>query len=287
MVGQHHRARTPIRIPCQCLQDMVDSETISGSPGTQPLQQQINITSEGRPYLGAALGTQEYVRAYVSEKVRKWIDELNTLSTIAATQLHAAFAAFVHGFVHKFRFICRVCPDTKHLLQSLEESIRSRFIPAITGRDPLNNLIRDLLALPTHLGGMGLVSPTTLASAEYNASLCVAEPLKNAILEQDGLYSSQCWKAQMDAKKAVHNENRERTHNSSSALRQRVPHLSKQSHQLCTGERSIHAAGSLPTLWRSSIYHYTRGPSETQLLSGMAGNQLTFHQNVPVATVLL
>ena len=101
---------------------------------------QINITSEGRPYLGAALGTQEYVRAYVSEKVRKWIDELNTLSTIAATQPHAAFAAFIHRFIHKFQFICRVCPDTEHLLQSLEESIHSRFIPAITGRDPPEQL---------------------------------------------------------------------------------------------------------------------------------------------------
>ena len=159
----------------------------------------------------------------MSEKVRKWIDELNTLSTIAATQPHGAFTAFIHRFIHKFRFICRVCPDIKHPLQSLEESIRSRFIPAITGRDPPNNLIRDLLALPTRLGGMGLVNPTTLASVEYNASLRVAEPLKNAILEQDGLYSSQCWEAKMDMKKAVHNENKEMTHNSSSALRQRAP----------------------------------------------------------------
>ena len=92
---------------------------------------------------------------------------------------------------------------------------------------------------------MGLVNPTTLASVQYNASLHVAEPLKNAILEQDGLYSSQCWEAQMDVKKAVHNENRERTHNSSSALRKRPP-LSKQSHQLCTGERGIHWLTALP-----------------------------------------
>jgi len=135
-----------------------------------------------------------------------------------------------------------------HLLQSLEESIHSRFIPAITGRDPPYNLIRDLLALPTRLGGMGLVNPATLASVQYNASLRVAEPLKNAILEQDGLYSSQCWKAQMDAKKAVHNENRERIHNSSSALRQRVPPpLSKQSHQLCTGERGVQLAHCPPS----------------------------------------
>ena len=129
---------------------------------------------------------------------------------------------------------------------------------------------------------MGLVNPTTLASVEYNASLRVAEPLKNAILEQDGLYSSQCWEAQMDAKKAVHNENRERTHNSSSALRQRAPpSLNRDS---IVHRREGHPAGSLPFLWRRSIFHYTRGSSETQLLSGMAGNQLTFHQNVPVAS---
>ena len=97
--------------------------------------------------------------------------------------------------------MCQVCPGIKHPLQSLEGSICSRFIPAITGRDPLNNLIRDLLTLPTPFGGMGLVNPTTLASVECNTSLHVAEPLKNAILEQDGLYSSQCWEAQMDAKK--------------------------------------------------------------------------------------
>ena len=97
--------------------------------------------------------------------------------------------------------MCQVCPGIKHPLQSLEESICSRFIPAITGRDPPNNLIRDLLALPTRFGGMGRVNPTTLASVEYNASLRVAEPLKNAILEQDGLYSFQCWEAQMDVKK--------------------------------------------------------------------------------------
>ena len=115
MVGQHHRARTPIRIPCQCLQDMVDSEkSVEAQARSLFSNTQINITSEGRPYLGAALGTQEYVRAYVSEKVRKWIDELNTLPTIAATQLHAVFTAFIHRFIHKFRFICRVSPDTEH-----------------------------------------------------------------------------------------------------------------------------------------------------------------------------
>ena len=161
----------------------------------------INITSEGRPYLGAAMGTQDYVNEYVSRKVRKGNKELNMLSTIAATQPHVAFAAFIHGYVHKFCFICRVCPNIEHSLHSLEESICSRFIPAITGRDPPNKFMRDILALPTRLGGMGLVNPVTLASTEYKSSRRVSDPLKNAILEQEGLYSFQCWEAQMDAKK--------------------------------------------------------------------------------------
>ena len=98
----------------------------------------INIIHEGRPYLGAAIGTQDYVNKYMSEKVRKWKEELNTLSTIAVTQPHAAFAAFIHGYVHKFCYICQVCPNIEDSLQSVEESSRCRFIPAITGRDPPN-----------------------------------------------------------------------------------------------------------------------------------------------------
>jgi hypothetical protein len=96
----------------------------------------INITSEGRPYLGAALGSQEYINQYVSDKVQKWNEELHILSEIATTQPHAAFAAFTHGFIHKFRFLCRVIPDIDHVLQPLEDCIRCRLIPAITGRDP-------------------------------------------------------------------------------------------------------------------------------------------------------
>ena len=110
----------------------------------------INITSEGRPYLGAAFETQKYVNEYVTGKVSKWNEELNILSAIMATQPHAAFAAFIHGFVHKFCFLCRVCPSIEHVL----ECIRLRFISALTGRDSPNNFVRDLLALLTRLGEM-------------------------------------------------------------------------------------------------------------------------------------
>ena len=51
----------------------------------------VKITSNGRPYLGAAIGTEEYVKRYVESKVRSWTSEVQLLSDIAKSQLHAAF----------------------------------------------------------------------------------------------------------------------------------------------------------------------------------------------------
>ena len=43
----------------------------------------VNVTSEGRPYLGAAIGTSEYLEKYVSAKVSEWSSCVNNLSSIA------------------------------------------------------------------------------------------------------------------------------------------------------------------------------------------------------------
>ena len=61
----------------------------------------INVTSVSRHYLGAALGTPEYVNQFVTEKVDQWSNELKLLSAVATTQPHAAYAVFTHGFSSK------------------------------------------------------------------------------------------------------------------------------------------------------------------------------------------
>ena len=54
----------------------------------------INVTSSGRPYLGAALGATSYTDHFIAEKIAQWAGEVSLLSAIAITQLHAAYAAF-------------------------------------------------------------------------------------------------------------------------------------------------------------------------------------------------
>ena len=59
----------------------------------------INITNEGRRYLGGAIGSSDFICKYIQEKVSGWICEIDTLASIASTQPHAAYAAFTHGYL--------------------------------------------------------------------------------------------------------------------------------------------------------------------------------------------
>ena len=59
----------------------------------------LNITTTGRPHLGAPLGTQTFVTQYVKDKVDNWVNNLIALSHIATTQPHAAYSAFTYGLI--------------------------------------------------------------------------------------------------------------------------------------------------------------------------------------------
>ena len=56
----------------------------------------ISISTEGRSYLGGAIGTTSFQNQLIDRKVREWAEEIRTLSEIARTEPHAAFAAFIH-----------------------------------------------------------------------------------------------------------------------------------------------------------------------------------------------
>ena len=107
----------------------------------------VNISSEGKPHLGAALGTSTFTELHVRGKVEKWCEELSHLSTIAEfPPTGGPMACFIHGLVSKWNYLTRSTKDISHLLQPLEDIIRTKFIPAITGRPAPNDDLRALLA---------------------------------------------------------------------------------------------------------------------------------------------
>ena len=57
----------------------------------------VNVTVEGKRYLGVALGTRSFVESYVMQKLVMWESEIEKLSNIAKSQPHAAYSALTKG----------------------------------------------------------------------------------------------------------------------------------------------------------------------------------------------
>ena len=144
----------------------------------------VQIRTDGWRHLGAVLGSPEFCKQYVTEKVETWALEIGRLADFATTQPQAAYAAFNHGLRHKWSFVARTVPGISGLLDPLEHSIRQRFIPALTSRPAPGDEERAILSLPCREGGLGLIDPRSLTD-QYNMSVAVTNILVSRILDQD------------------------------------------------------------------------------------------------------
>ncbi|KAL5486419.1 hypothetical protein EMCRGX_G018891 [Ephydatia muelleri] len=156
---------------------------------------QIRITKEGKPHLGAALGTSSYIIEFVKAKVKNC----------------------------KQMGLCGKNYPQHWLLQPLEELLRTKFIPSLTGRAAPSDLERELLALPARLGSLGLLNPSYLSTTEYSASMKVTQPLVNHIIKQDETYGYEILQDQLSAKAEFHKSKREQHSNAALILKDILP----------------------------------------------------------------
>ena len=93
-----------------------------------------------------------------------------------------------HGFTSKWSYLTRTTPNIGELLTSLEQAIRSRLIPKLTGREAPNDPKRRLFALPTRLGGLDLTDPAVAAEEQFIASKTITKPLVDLIAAKNNTY---------------------------------------------------------------------------------------------------
>ena len=74
----------------------------------------VHITTAGHPYLGAPLGSDQYVTEFIQSKVDFWKSIVLALSEIASSQPHVAYSAFTCGVSHLWEFLCRITPNIAH-----------------------------------------------------------------------------------------------------------------------------------------------------------------------------
>ena len=118
--------------------------------------------------MGAIAGSDTYKREYVDDLVKDWNSELCMLSTVAESQPQAVYSAFVNGFKKKLRYFMRTILDICNLLILIEDTIRNRFIPAITGGRICNEEELNLLSWPTRHAGSAIPIFHEQVEVEYN-----------------------------------------------------------------------------------------------------------------------
>ena len=95
----------------------------------------------------------------------------------AKTHPHAAYAVYTHGLSHQWKFLLRTVPGIDNLLSPLEAAICNLLIPVFTRKCKVSDNAKDVLALPSHLGGLSLTNPQDKCNHEYAVSCKVSSNL--------------------------------------------------------------------------------------------------------------
>ena len=143
----------------------------------------IIITSDGERHLGAVVGSEDFKKQFIEEKVGKWVKDIRKLSSFAAEDPQSAYAAYTKGICHRWTYVQRTVPQIGALFEPLEACIRNEFLPALIGR-AVSNTERRILALPPRLGGIGIRNPTLTADLEFSASSSITRELSELISNQ-------------------------------------------------------------------------------------------------------
>ena len=207
---------------------------------------EISITNEGRTQLGGAIGTRAFIEMYAKQKISEWTQEVELLSSIAISQPHAAYTAFTHGLANKWTFLSRTIQDTEEFFKPLEEKIRTCFIPSLTGQPTCNNDVRDLLALPVRLGGLGITNPSKQSASHYCASESITGPLANLILQQSHSYPAETKAEQITGQKNARTHRRRAEQRMANELLEKLPTALQKSMKISTEKGASNWLSTLP-----------------------------------------
>ena len=216
------------------------------------------------------MGTRSFIESYVQKLVSEWVRELERLSSFAISQPHAAYVAFMYGFTSKWTFLVRTTTYIGSLLKPLEDTIRLKFLPALTDKNAPNNREQALPACLHacmhgwhwhHHQPISTVSITLFHLKEY-LSPCSNLPPTQPTGKR---------RAKSDAYQT---------------RRQQVPMncltrsltISNELWRLL--KKRVHQAGSHPSQLQNMALIYIKELLEMPSVSGMSGNHHTCHQTV-------
>ena len=111
------------------------------------------------------------------------------MSIVAELEPQSAYSAFVGGFKGKLTYFMRTIQSLGDLLKPLEDVIRFKYIPAITGRHLCLDNDRILLSLPVKFAGLAIPLFHNDAKYEHENSRKLTSSITQSIKDQYQIYS--------------------------------------------------------------------------------------------------
>ena len=101
--------------------------------------------------------------------------------------------------------------------------IKTRLLPLLTGQNTCNDDLRDLIALPARLGGLGISNPCKQCSDHFHSSESITAPLSNLILQQSHSYPAEVKEEQIKAPNCTRNHTRSSELRRANDLQEKLP----------------------------------------------------------------
>ena len=149
----------------------------------------VNITDTGHRYLGSCIDDSTGLGDFINGQLEDWKTDISGLVDIAKNEPQLAYAAFVYGTSKRWNFVARTTPNISEHLKPLEYHIKNEFIPSITGKLHIPDVIRRIFSLPAKHGGMGILDITETSDMEYSNSIKSTHALTEAIYNQQESFS--------------------------------------------------------------------------------------------------
>ena len=141
--------------------------------------------------------------------------------------------------------MAQTVPNIGNLLQPVENTLRQRFIPALTGRPAPSDTERELLALPARFGGLGSANPATTVEREHQASKQLSSPLAS-LITQGKADLAQSTTAQHRARNQLQQDKRKHENQAAATLHDELPEPLQHARKVASEERVSSWLTALP-----------------------------------------
>ena len=173
----------------------------------------LNFVSGSR-YLGAYLGPQVELEAWIKPQVEAWAHGVRVLAKISQRHPQSAYSGLGMLLQLEWQYLQRTVPGVGTLMGPIEGALREKFFPALLGGEDINTDFQQILGHSINHGGLYVPKPQLSADSSYNTSKSASRELVDSLLGGNALnyvgHRACVCKASLAARRArIHVEMRE------------------------------------------------------------------------------